>query len=416
MLLVRGVADTAREAGGETARAVRPAYRVLADVQRTRPDVVAAVIGHPAVGAWALNALVSSETGAGREANPESLGGVAAAAAVRAGHPATLEVPIIAETATLPSLGQASLPGQSGRALVRSAPGRAEVIGPRSRVVIPAHPELEGPGWLGLRRLTANHDGLEIDLLIDDLDPHRFPVKPGRRLTRAQAEHWQSVFRAAWDILVEHHWTTAAEVQSAIRVLTPLAMNGSHQHSATSTAVFGCTAMSPPRDGRTLALTLAHEIQHTKLSGLLEFVTLTLPDDGRRFYAPWRDDPRPAAGLLQGAYAHLGVSGFWRRQRHVETGRRAIFAHAEFVRWTAATRAVARLLQGSGCLTATGHLFVEGMLGTLDRWSAEPVPSAARMIAEKEARRHHEHWLSRNRPLGQCLGEVERAFDDEDDR
>ena len=27
-------------------------------------------------------------------------------------------------------------------------------------------------------------------------------------------------------------------------------------------------------------------------------------------YLPWRDDPRPAAGLLQGAYAHVGVTEF----------------------------------------------------------------------------------------------------------
>jgi hypothetical protein len=32
-------------------------------------------------------------------------------------------------------------------------------------------------------------------------------------------------------------------------------------------------------------------------------------------YAPWRSGPRPLNGLLQGAYAFLGVSGFWRQQR-----------------------------------------------------------------------------------------------------
>jgi hypothetical protein len=39
------------------------------------------------------------------------------------------------------------------------------------------------------------------------------------------------------------------------------------------------------------------------------------PDDGQRYYAPWRADPRLASGLLQGTYAFLGVSGFWRCQR-----------------------------------------------------------------------------------------------------
>ena len=29
-------------------------------------------------------------------------------------------------------------------------------------------------------------------------------------------------------------------------------------------------------------------------------------------YVPWRDDPRPASGLLQGVYAHLGIARFRR--------------------------------------------------------------------------------------------------------
>lgn len=44
-------------------------------------------------------------------------------------------------------------------------------------------------------------------------------------------------------------------------------------------------------------------------------VTLTVPDDGQRFYAPWRDDARPVSGLLQGAYAYLGLSRFWRQRQ-----------------------------------------------------------------------------------------------------
>jgi HEXXH motif-containing protein len=41
---------------------------------------------------------------------------------------------------------------------------------------------------------------------------------------------------------------------------------------------------------------------------------MTLPESGRRCYAPWREDLRPISGFLQGTYAFLGVSGFWRRR------------------------------------------------------------------------------------------------------
>lgn len=41
---------------------------------------------------------------------------------------------------------------------------------------------------------------------------------------------------------------------------------------------------------------------------------MTLPDERRRYYAPWREDPRPISGLLQRTYAFLEVSAFWQRQ------------------------------------------------------------------------------------------------------
>jgi len=39
---------------------------------------------------------------------------------------------------------------------------------------------------------------------------------------------------------------------------------------------------------------MVHEFQHSKL------------------WAPWRTDPRPLGGLLQGVYAFLGVADTWR--------------------------------------------------------------------------------------------------------
>jgi len=53
-------------------------------------------------------------------------------------------------------------------------------------------------------------------------------------------------------------------------------------------------------------VTVAHESQHLKFAALLDGVDLTMPGDGQRCYAPWREDPRPVVGLLQSAYAFLG--------------------------------------------------------------------------------------------------------------
>jgi uncharacterized protein len=76
-----------------------------------------------------------------------------------------------------------------------------------------------------------------------------------------------------------------------------------------------------PEDGETLALLLIHEFQHVKPGAMLDLFELCDPvAAGRLFYAPWRDDPRPVEALLQGTYAHVGVTDYWRARRHRAEG------------------------------------------------------------------------------------------------
>lgn len=392
VLLVYGVTETAARTSHPRADRVRAAFDLLADIQSDAPGEVDEVLRHPSVGAWALQALTG-------DADPFGLAGVAAAAAVRSGIPCAIDVPVAGGRLTLPSLGQAILPGDGGVARVRvTERGTATVADGAARIEIPADPHRDAPGWRGLRRLTAGTGGADaFGLLVDDLDPHRLPGASLRgRLSAEEASTWEAILRDAWRLLRRHHRTTAEEIRTAIRVLTPLRPPARDHVSATSPHAFGSTALSEPGDGLTLAGTLAHEIQHAKLSALLGAVTLVRPGDTRLFYAPWRDDPRPLDGLLQGAYAHLGVSGFWRRQRHLETGETAVLAHAEFARWREAAFEVTRILIDSGGLTATGETFVAGMYRTLLGWRDEDVPAAAAGLARRSAQRHRTRWHRRN--------------------
>lgn len=246
--------------------------------------------------------------------------------------------------------------------------------------------------------MSAEVDGTPLNVVIDDIDPYRMPetTNMGERLTHDEVGRWQSTLHRAWDLLVRHHRTTAEEVAAAITVLTPLRPPAQGQSSSTSRETFGCVALSAPPDAPILAVTLAHETQHAKLSALLDIVPLTMPDDGSRYYAPWREDPRPIPGLLQGAYAYLGVTDFWRRQRHLETGQARVHAGAEFSRWREAASMVAHTLIGSGRLTAPGRAFVTEMAHQLDDWAGEPVPADARAIGEERAGLHRTRWLKNN--------------------
>ncbi|MET9248523.1 HEXXH motif domain-containing protein [Nonomuraea sp. NPDC003709] len=390
LLLIRGVLDVARDLGHTSWARTRRAYDLLATLQTSHPEAVGRVLQHPSVGAWARHAIRSRRS-------PEQLAALAAAAAIHARTTCEVDVPVFAGRAMLPSLGQVAFPGGVTMATVHCWPEGAEVSAGDLVVEI----RDDAPGWQRLRALSAESRGRSLNVLIDDLDPHRLPGATDLhgRLTDAEAARWQRLLDESWQLLVSHHEPIAEEVSAGITVLTPLTAPSTGSSSASSRDAYGCIALSDPPDPRTLAETLTHEAQHAKLSALLDIVPLTAPDDGSRYYAPWREDPRPAGGLLQGAYAYLGVTDFWRRQRQHESGEDEIRASAEFARWRAAAHLVTRTLLSSGRLTEHGVTFVDRMESRLGSWAAEPVPAAATALAEGAAERHRTRWQARNGAL-----------------
>lgn len=396
VVLLCSMLDVARNAGTEQSLRTRRGYDLLAEVQRYNRTAAETVIRHPSVGAWALRTVQAYRGGRAMPgAEPGGLSAVAAAAAIRAGLPAEIDVAVTSGRVMLPSLGAASVIG--GAATVRSGKGCAEVISPTRRVEVPTDPHRDAPNWQGLRQVQVG----SLSILIDDLDPFRMPsaahVLP--RLSAAEYGEWAAAFQQAWPLLDQDHVAVANEVAPAVTVIVPLPKPPKGQVSSSSPETFGAIAMSRPRDLITCAATLAHEVQHLKLSALLNIVTMTLPEGGERYYAPWRDDPRPLKGLLQGAYAYLGVSGFWRRQRQITGGAIRLRANAEFARWRAAVTLVIETLRTSGRLTPAGMDFVKGMECTLGRWQDEPVPAAAAALARREAELHLARWQSDNGPI-----------------
>jgi HEXXH motif-containing protein len=290
----------------------------------------------------------------------------------------------------LPSLGAAAVNGSA--AVVKVSGSGAEVSSADRRVVLPADPHMPAPGWLPIRRIRLGSR----TVLLDDLDPFRMPAlaDTAPRLTEADISEWTAGLAEAWSLLETKHATVAAEIAEAITVIVPHLRPPQGHSSSSSSETFGAVAMSQPIDLVSSAVTLAHELQHLKLFALIDLVPLTLPDDGQRYYAPWRNDPRPLDGLLQGTYAFLGVSGFWRRQRGFTDGEAGLYAQTQFARWLAATTQTVETLGSSGRLTAAGQEFVAGMTGTLHNWADEPIPDQARAAAQNEAEAHLARWLS----------------------
>jgi len=382
-ILVRAVAELARQGSGSGRGVALAGYDLLARVELQDPGAADVVISYPSVGVWALHTLRGDQSLPG--AAPSGLASVAAAAAIKAGIDAEIEVPVINGTVLLPSLGAAEATGST--AAVRTKP--AEVRSAGSRVA--ARPG--APGWQELRAAQAG----SLNILIDDVDPFRMPANDGAptgRLTNPQVSDLVTSLREAWTVLSP---AMAAEIAAIVSVIVPYQAPEDGLVSTSSPQAFGTVAMSRQPDKYTCAETLVHETQHLKLCALLDLVTLTKPDDGQRYYAPWRTDPRPASGLLQGAYAFLGVSGFWREQR--EAAPEPLVrqrAETDFARWRDAAALVADTLLKSGQLTAAGQEFVTEMSLVLAAWRHEQVPEGALDSARRKADSHLAQWRADN--------------------
>jgi HEXXH motif-containing protein len=402
VLLIRQVVESARAAGHEQAAQAREAYGLLAEAQDRARDGVDAILCHPPVAAWAQQTIRGlADIRTQRRAVPGQLAAVAAAAAIRSGMDWSAELPVNDGAVMLPSLGRITVPSCAacGRLRISIKQRQAHAVGDGWRVQIPADPAKDSVGWRGLRRLHATAGGRQLRILIEDLDAYRMPgcANLSPRLSREELQRWQSALHDGWELLACHHEAVADEVAAAIRVFTPLLPPPSGQVSATSRATFGSIALSSPPDACSFAVTLAHETQHAKLSALLDMADLLLPDDASRHYAPWRDDPRPLSGLLQGSYAFLGVTGFWRLQRTVaQDSAAALRAHTEFARWRDAVSLVVGTLLASGQLTELGNAFVAGMMRTVRSWKGEPVPPEAAKLAHSLAKQHLSRWSRKN--------------------
>jgi HEXXH motif-containing protein len=421
ILLLEAIADRVTAAvaqsgthpsGTDPARA----FDLLAAVQAASPAgarAVERVLAYPSVSGWA-HAAGRSLLGGLPVPEPGYFATAVAAAAVRGRVAADVVVPARGGRVILPSLGSAVTgPADSGgTAVVRSRADGATVETPEVRIAVPQDWR-DTPGWARLRRVQAAAAGLRLDLALDDVDPFSFPpTAEARRTTLADAGPLRRAVAGGWSLLATGHRGAAVEIGAVLLALVPVTARPGGHASSTSRDAFGSVAMSVPATGLACAVTLVHEVQHAKLGALLDLVPLTDDPGTARWYAPWRDDPRPLSGLLQGAYAYLGVTGFWRRQRRREQRPGdAAHAHTEFARWRDGTWTAVETLLSSGALTPAGRRFVDGMAATLSGWRREHVPDEPAERAHAARAGHRRDWLRRNSSTAAQLPGLPRQGD-----
>ncbi|MFD8012620.1 HEXXH motif domain-containing protein [Streptomyces sp. NPDC058955] len=382
LLLLRALLDTAARTPGALGPlpSVDSAWAALTAAQEAAPEEFRELLLHPQVGSWlghGLRRLRHTAWGDGPLwADLGQVYALCAAAALRAGLPLSATVPLRDGAVMFPGLGLAVLPGRPalGTAEVAVAAGRLTVEPHREAVGPPAAPGGDAPGWLALRGLHARVAGRPVSCRLDDVDPYRDlgdPLPPARLAPEAAAD-WQEGFEGAVEVLEACDPEAAAALVVGLRSLTPVDPSPTGVVlSASSGDAFGGLLTSLPPDPVTFAVTLVHEFQHTKLGALLHLLTLERDGGEERHHAPWRDDPRPLSGLLQGAYAFLGITDFWsRRLDRIPPAERAP-AEFEFALSRRQTREAVGTLAADPALTAHGRRFVAGMRARLDAWETD---------------------------------------------
>lgn len=378
------------------------AWQLLTEASKSSPATTEEVLAQPQVGIWVAHTLRRLVTAAsqGHDEPPDLpplwadvgyLHALAAASAVRAGITFELDVPVRFGTAVLPTVGAAAV--HAGRDVVRvsAAGGTVQVDGSAT--------------WHPPVRIEVTAGGVPVRIELVDRDVYRDlrGPSPPRPATGAEVEQWRATLGEAWELLVREQADRVGAIAATVRTITPLPHEERFRPlSASGAEAFGGMLLSEPDDALQLAVTLVHEVQHQKLGALLHLFTLFEDGRGLRGYAPWRDDPRPVGGLVQGVYAFAGITAFWRTHRAAAAA--GPLAEFEFALWRRQTLRVLATLRGSAQLTDDGRTFVAALSDTVAALQHDRVSSSAEEAARRMANDHHALWRVANVVVGADVG------------
>jgi HEXXH motif-containing protein len=431
MLLLRAVLDAAEAAEREVCSVaqrtrLRQDWALFAEADRTdrahgRVSAARARLTQPLTGPWAGRCLRGLRSPIPTDAQRRELAGdlghfsaLAAVAAARAQIPFTVRLTPRGGLLALPSLGVLRTDTDETTVEAVHADGVMTLRRSGARDVV-VHLERDTGAWSAASAWTPAYalPGLlpgAPPLPLEDLDPYRVPPRePAQHALSEPAapdeterKRWLQAWSGAASALRTGGAQRPAEALALLRCLVPLQPPpGSDRHgscSATRCEAFGALLSSVPATPVAFAATLVHELQHCKLAALSEMVTLHQADDAARYFAPWRRDPRPYGGLLQGAYAHLALADFYQRRALSEERDRRLSASAwiQHARYRAQVQATLPALVGSPCLTVVGRTFVDEMVAAHERMADHPAPRGYTARAQAYVRAARTLWTQRH--------------------
>jgi len=350
--LVAAAGSARNDGGRELSWAADEGWRLLSKLDKEHPQAVREVLTYPYARAWAARCL-DPPRDADIYVDRAHLAGLAAAAALRAGVEAELHVPVRDGYVHIPD---------TGAFVVGTAAGRTSVL----RISAEGLALRDGLGdWQPVHRFAA----ADMSFTVDDVDPFRDcqAWAPAGRLSVRSWQAWQRALTNVTRQLAVELPAYASVIAAGLRSVVPMrpAAAGCSQ-SGTARQAFGAVALALPDSTDMLGELLVHEMQHVKLTALCDMMDLFDLADSSRYQVPWRPDPRPVDGVLNGTYAFLAVGELWRSRSR---GRAGSQAHARFLDCRSRVeRGIGILLAGTA-LTSAGMRFVKGMEATVKAWA-----------------------------------------------
>ncbi|MFD9699078.1 aKG-HExxH-type peptide beta-hydroxylase [Lentzea sp. NPDC059081] len=377
---------------------------LLGRVEHASPAAFDRLLTHPYTGSWAGYATRLLRDGIDGICplwmHLGHVHAIAAASAMRAGLNFEMVVPLWEGNASLPSLGAAQLPFTSSFsvATVSGGPTSYSVANELAEVSVPHPFSTDAVGWRHVRSRRCSSGRHTFAVGLDDIDPYRGlyePVLP-QRLDTAEVADWGRLLDEAWRLISSSMPDLAPVLSEGLSSLVPKPRVPFQNPSASTGEAFGSAVVGRPTDGADLAATLIHELQHIVLGGILHLTKLYERDQQERIYAPWRDDPRPLSGVLQGVYAFFGVTAFWRALAATETDVIDYRARFEFAFWRAQVWHTLQVLREDETLTDAGRRFLAGIAEVLGPWQREPVREDIARLAKVVAEDHQAGWRLRH--------------------
>ncbi|MBL7254241.1 HEXXH motif domain-containing protein [Paractinoplanes lichenicola] len=398
MVVLYGLLHTLFNEGHDAGPLASPesAWQLLTAAEKADPVAAEQVLMYPLSGIWAAHLYRRL-----RKIVPEDaplwldigyLHAMAATGAIRAGIDFSMDIPVRDGVAVLPGLGYATFAG------LDAVPAHVEAVAGTVTVTVGDQRVLVAPGetgWHPAVLCVAETAGTRLEFVLDDVHPYRNlrNYSAAEPLSAEDVSAWRSLTVDAWAVLVEQDRTAAESVAASLALVAPIPKAKRHRPlSASCDEAFAAVVASMPEDAEQLASTMVHETQHVRLGAALHLFRFVEEKTGSRVYAPWRDDPRPLAGLIQGIYAFIGITGFFRGRDHA-------VARYEFALWRYQLHRVLAGIDGHPGLTPLGRQLVRNLAQPVEQWMTEPVEPAIRARAEAAAADHYGQWRCHHLPV-----------------